>query len=489
MNDGLQRLWELTKSSLDWLKVLENSSAVMAIAAVVGVIVTVFVRFKNRSPDPSPLGGEVRLTLDEYEKRLKQREQEVMERLSNATDKERIELKNAITEIQRQLADTEAAYEEAQTKIHELTTALEAFSGTVSDERLMMAQAALAAGDFSKADTLLAEIEASAEKEVERASEAAFQRGEVAAIEVRWGDAAAHYDKAARLSPTYRHLRKAAGFAWRAGRYHEALGHGRALEASARGSYGQTSPELSAALNQQALILGDMGRYKEAESLYRQALAIGRETLGERHPDFAACLNNLAGLLKNTSRYDEAEPLFRQALEIDRETLGELHPNFAACLNNLASLLKATNRYDEAEPLYRQALEIGRETLGERHPGFATRLNNLAGLLEATGRYDEAEPLYRQALEIDRETLGERHPGFATSLNNLASLLEDTDRYDEAEPLYRQALEIVRGALGDAHPDTRRVAGNYALLLRTRFPDSPVLMELRAVFGDGMEER
>ena len=101
----------------------------------------------------------------------------------------------------------------------------------------------------------------------------------------------------------------------------------------------------------------------------------------------------------------------------------------------------------------------------------------------------EADPLYRQALEISRETLGEGHPKYAIRLNNLANLLANTGRNEEAEPLYRQALEVFRATLGDDHAKTRRIAGNYARLLRARFPDSPALAQLRAAFGEDIGVR
>ena len=47
-----------------------------------------------------------------------------------------------------------------------------------------------------------------------------------------------------------------------------------------------------------------------------------------------------------------------------------------------------------------------------------------------------------------------------------------------------QCLIALRAALGDDHASTRRVAGNYALLLRARFPDSSALAQLRAAFGE-----
>ncbi len=537
---GLKQVW-------DWSKISGNSGALLLFIAAVTLFWRISkIRGKPKthaaqppfppSPLPSPPppapsppppeGGSVHMSVEDFQDALLRREREVTERLRHANDDERRKLENEKAEIARQLSDLETAYAEAQSKISDLETALARFGNDVGGDRLEEARAALAKGDFSKADTLLAEIEAHADMEVGRGAEAAFRRGEIAALQIRWGEAAAHFEKAARLGPSYAHLGKASEFLWRAGRLDAARQSGRKFLALSRRDYGEKARETAVALDQLGRILNDMGEYPEAEPLFRQALEIGRETLGERHPDYAAGLNNLAGLLQATGRYEEAEPLFRQALEIDREALGERHPDYAARLNNLAGLLQATGRYEEAEPLFRQALEIdrealgerhpdyaarlnnlagllqttgryeeaeplfrqgleiGRETLGERHPTYAAHLNNLAGVLQTTGRYEEAEPLYRQALEINRETLGEQHPTYATGLNNLAGVLESTGRYEEAKPLLRQALEIFRAALGDAHPNTRQMAENYAGLLRVRFPDHPVLVELRAAFGE-----
>ena len=455
------------------------------------------------------------MSVSDFQDALERRAEEVRNDLATAHGEERIRLDSENAEVARQLADVQAAYAERQERIGELEASLSRLSTGVDDDGLADARTALEAGDFSKADALLAAIEARADVAVARAAEAAFRRGQVAATQIRWGEAADHFDKAARLDPVYDHLDQAGTFAWRVGRYAAALRHfGDLLELSRR-DYGEGSPKTAAALNSLANLLRAMGRYEEAEPLYRQALEIGRETLGEGHPDYATRLNNLATLLVATGRHEEAEALYRQALKIGRETLGEGHPKYAIWLNNLANLLVVTGRHEEAEPLYRQALEIGRETLGERHPDYATRLSNLATLLAATGRHEEAEPLFQQALEIGRETLGERHPEYATRLNNLASLLKDMRRYEEAEPLYRQALEISRETLGEGHPDyatrlnnlagllaatgryeeakrlyrealevvraalgddhasTRRVAGNYALLLRTTVSGQP----------------
>ena len=475
MSGFFQKMWR-------WLACENNRGRVIAISMVMGAIIAVITLVVH----PQKPANEVSMSVSDFQDALERRAEEVRNDLVTAHGEERIRLKNENVEIARQLADFRAAYAERQERIGELEASLARLSTDVDDDGLADARTALQAGDFSKADALLAAIEARADVAVARAAEAAFRRGQVAATQIRWGEAAAHFDKAARLDPVYDHLNQAGIFARNAGRYVIALRHLRDLLELSRREYGEESPKTAASLNSLANLLGAMGRYEEAEPLFRQALEIGRETPGEGHPDYATGLNNLAALLVKTGRYGEAEPLFRQALEIGRDTLGEGHPDYATWLNNLATLLYETGRYGEAEPLFRQALEISRETLGEGHPDYATRLNNLAALLEDTGRYGEAEPLFRQALEISRETLGEGHPDYATRLNNVATLLANTGRYGEAEPLFRQALEVFRAALGDDHASTRRAARNYAELLRGHFPDSPALAELRSAFGENV---
>jgi len=416
-----------------------------------------------RRPEQGP-----QLTVADFIRVRREMKADLEADLATAHADEKALLSARIGELEKQLADPDAALAEAQERIAKLEALLERSGNNIGGDRIAEARDALERGDYSIADDLFAEIEAHRELEVQEAARAAFGRGEIAEAEVRWGDAADHYARAARLDPGYHTLIKAGDLLWRAGRHSDAIQHNEQLVDIAKLEFGEEHERTATALNNLAGSYRANGRYDEAEPLYRQSLEIVRQALGEAHPNYAIHLNNLAGLLKATGRYDEAEPLYRQALEIDCKELGEAHPNYASDLNNLAELLRVTGRYGEADPLYRQSLEITRKTLGEAHPTYASGQNNLAGLLQATGRYDEAEPLYRQALEIDRKVLGEAHPDYAIDLNNLAGLLQMTGRIDEAEPLYRQALEVVEAALGADHPDTQTARGNLEAFLAGR---------------------
>ena len=294
-------------------------------------------------------------------------------------------LQGKLAEYERRVANPEAAYAEFKRRIAELEDLLKREGNELGAARLEEAIKALEGGDYSVADGIFAEIKAREQLAVERSARASFGRGEIAEAEIRWADAAEHYAEAARLVPSFKHLRQDWDLAWKLGDYARAEMLGAQLEAAAIKEFGQGSHEHGTSLSCRALILNATGQFDQAEPLYREALEIARKTLGEEHPDYATRLNNLAGLLRATGRYEEAEPLYREALEIGRKTLGEGHPQTAGSLNNLAVLLRDTGRYEEAEPLYREALEITRTALGEGHPDYATRLNNLALLLRGYG--------------------------------------------------------------------------------------------------------
>ena len=370
-----------------WIKDASNNRGVMLIVAAAGVLVTMTgILVKRRSPvpvspTPPPPGGEVWQSVEDFQTALERHERNVEKRLAQAHGDERTRMENELQEVKRQLSDIKTAYADRQKNIRELETELARLSEDIGDDRLAEIRAAMEAGDFSKADALLAEIENRANAAIVQAAEAAFQRGKIAVFAIRWNEAATHFDKAARLDPTYDHLNEAGELAHHVSRYKTALRH------------------------------------------FEELLEISRHEHGEKSPKTATVINNLAASLRATGRYDEAEPLFRQALKVARETLGKRHPNYALWLNNLANLLRETKRYDEAEPLFKRAREISRETLGEKHPDYASVLSNLAALFESTGRYNEAEPLYWQALDIFRTTLGDTYPKTKQVAGNYARFL------------------------------------------------------------------
>ena len=132
---------------------------------------------------------------------------------ANAHAEEKDVLRARISELQSQLQNPDDALKVAQGRVAELEARLTRLGNSIGGDRLTEARAALARFDYSVADEIFADIEARQEMAVKDAARAAFGRGEVAEAEIRWADAAEHYERAARLDPDFDGLGKASKFA------------------------------------------------------------------------------------------------------------------------------------------------------------------------------------------------------------------------------------------------------------------------------------
>lgn len=359
----------------------------------------------------------VGLTEDRFFNELSKREAQIrseLERVANAESRalaaEKRLLEHELGQVLRKMADIDQAYQETVADLQRLQEELARFRSSVPEDQLAAAQQALFQGDRAQADALLEALEGTVAETVRLAADAAFLRGEIAEQEIRWHAAAAHYDRAARLDPTFDRLLKARLFALRAGDYALSVRYG--------------------------------------EDLVRLARAEGTPE------DLATALNELAYALEFVERYAEGEALIREALEIDKATIGPHSAGYATGLLNLGLAVAYQDRLTEAEGHLREALKISAATNGPDDPEHAHFLHNLAWVLEEQGRFGEAEPLYRSAVRISA-TLGPQHPDYALSLMGLGGLLVATGNRGEARGLLEQALAILAGTLGPEHPDTR----------------------------------
>jgi CHAT domain-containing protein len=271
----------------------------------------------------------------------------------------------------------------------------------------------------------------------------------------------------------------------RAGKYSEALPLAQGQLESLEKKYGPFNSDVAGALNNLALLYGDLGRDTEAEPLYQRAIAILEKVHGLDASAGAPELNNLAALYQRQERYADAEPLFKRALAIREKSLPSAHPDLGQSLNNLATLYEKQDRHADSEPLFRRALLIYEKAAGPEHPAVATLLNNLGQVDKVEGRYADAEPLIKRSLAIREKVLGRDHPDVARSLNNLADLYERQRRYADASPLYQRALAIREQALGPQHPDTWTSLNNLAFFYQaeSRTIDALPLVERAIASG------
>jgi CHAT domain-containing protein len=271
----------------------------------------------------------------------------------------------------------------------------------------------------------------------------------------------------------------------RAGKYSEAVPLAQGQLESLEKKYGPFNIDVAGALNNLALLYGDLGRDTEAEPLYRRSIAILEKVHGLDSSAVAPELNNLAALYQRQQRYADAEPLFKRALAIREKSLPSGHPDLGQSLNNLATLYEKQDRHADSEPLFKRALAIYEKAAGPEHPAVATLLNNLGQVGKVQGRYAEAEPLIKRSLSIREKVLGRDHPDVARSLNNLADLYERQGRYADAEPLYRRAVAIRQLALGPDHPDLVISLNNLASLYQTEGRTAEALPIVQRLIASG----
>ena len=271
----------------------------------------------------------------------------------------------------------------------------------------------------------------------------------------------------------------------RAGKYSEAIPLARRLLADMEKAHGPVDRDVAAALNNLALLYGDLGQDDDAEPLLKRALTIQEKVWGLESAEIAPELNNLAALYQRQERYAEAEPLFKRALAIREKSLGAGHPDLGQSLNNLATLYEKQGRHADSEPLFERALAIYQKSVGPDHPAVATLLNNLGQVDKVEGRTAEAEQLIRRSLAIREKVLGRDHPDVARSLNNLADLYERQGRFADAEPFYQRALAIREQAVGPDHPETATLLNNLTSLYQAQGRTTDALPIVERTIGLG----
>jgi tetratricopeptide (TPR) repeat protein len=299
-------------------------------------------------------------------------------------------------------------------------------------------QKAIEAGELTKADALLADVETEQRRSLDRVavnvSETSSRRGEIALTRLRYAEAANHFANAAGAFP--------------AGSAHE----------DKRRDYLSRETD---ALFLQGQEFGDNNALRSAIERDRQLMDLNPR---ERMPLEWAKIQIKLGMAlwvlgereAGTAKLEEAVVSFREALE---EMTRERVPlDWATGKNNLGVVLQSlgeresdTGKLEEAVVAYREALI---ERTRERVPlDWAETQNNLAGALVHLGsrgtgsaKLEEAVIAFREAL---KETTRERGPlRWAKVQSNLGSALVvlgdrevGTTKLEQAVVAFREALK------------------------------------------------
>ncbi len=302
-------------------------------------------------------------------------------------------------------------------------------------------------GDFSAAEALLAQIQASADQRLGPGSSTArVARSERAFVLQMLG----RQDEA-----------------------HDLLGE--ALD-EAVGRLGARHPESLVAAHALGVLDRHRGKFAEAESRLREVLAQRIDVLGGEHPDTLFSRNELATVLQESKRYDEAEPLFREVLNARTRLYGESHIATRNAMSNLGLLYSLWGRLAEASALYERTLAVEVPLMGEAHPDTLALMHNIAGLYRKQERLAEALAMHRRVLAAAGPALGAGSWQVGMFRAGYALSLRASGDWESAEREMQGAVDAIETALGSDHARSVR-ARQLLAELRADRPAAPLLAQ------------
>jgi type IV pilus assembly protein PilF len=181
-------------------------------------------------------------------------------------------------------------------------------------------------------------------------------------------------------------------------------------------------------------------------------------------PRLPSAHNGIAILYEKLGELNLADKHYRKAIQLDAKD--------ARALNNYGTFLCRTGKYKESEQYFERAAS------NPLYKQPASALKNAGICALKDNDPDKAESFFRKSLEVN--------PAYAPSLLQMAKLSYAADDYLKARAYVQRYLQIAEPTpetlwlavrtereLGDAN-----AAASYALLLRSRFPDSPQTQQL-----------
>jgi len=407
-----------------------------------------------------------RYTIEQHEQRMKDQLKEVIQQYQarfgghyatglqggEVLQLETHLLEKKLAEIQGQIADVSASYNQRILFLEDSIKALNAFNPGVDAFLLQEAQTALLAGFTDEADDLFKQIEEQAQFGLTVAAQSAFQRGLIAENNTYYQQAFAHYQRAIGYPlPNAQYFEKAGLMAGIVAQFNKQL---QWTEKSLALYQQQSNPnpaDIARLRNNLGLAWQNKGHYKKAIAYFSQSLASDLTIFDEHHPTIIERRSNLGLAWFDNGNYDKAIGYFEQALVSGLKTEGENDPKLAQMYNNLGMVWRAKGNYDKAIAYLGQALAINLKALGEGHPNVARNHNNLGLAWRSKGFYNKAIVYYELALSSNLKNWGKNHPKTARSFNNLGVAWHFQGDDTKSIDYFKLALSINLKILGEDH--------------------------------------
>jgi tetratricopeptide (TPR) repeat protein len=181
-----------------------------------------------------------------------------------------------VATITQQLTNLETSHQKRQAELKSTITELKTLAkdADINDAKLEAAIIAAEQGDTSKADALLAEIEAAAENTIRRAAKAAFERGKIAEANIEYQQAYEHFERAVGLVPDNAlYLSEAAYTAGTLAKHQQEIQWNEKALALFIKQKGEDPPQIATLRNNLGAAYDSLGQYQKAIDYYQLALA------------------------------------------------------------------------------------------------------------------------------------------------------------------------------------------------------------------------
>ena len=442
------------------------------------------------------------ITIEDHEKALKRREQEVIEHLSQTAPSDRLMrevLEKEYNAVIAKLNDLKESYQAELASCAEVEKTLQEIKDNLPESQAEAALEKFNEGDKEAAKVLFDHVIDKAEKTNELAGKAAYENGQMAEQEIRYLEAKEYYQKAIRFQPENSTFNNALGFILHVlGQYDKAIEYYQLALSSDLKTYGEDHLKVAISRNDLGMTYQALGQYDNAIEHFSLAIVYSARNVDEnrsaileycinlvgawsdkgysefavqyleemlskwlsgvdeQHPLLASIYRNLGIAWYNRGGYDQAVACHERALKIDLTYYEGDHPKVAIDYGNLGVSLKAKGELDRAVLCHEKALTIDLAVYDESHPEVAKNLNNLGGAWRAKGDTDKALEYLESALKMDIKNLGEEHPNVLKKHNNMGIILFEQGKYEQAEGHFKCALGRHKSDLfEDVEPNLR----------------------------------
>jgi tetratricopeptide (TPR) repeat protein len=165
-----------------------------------------------------------------------------------------------------------------------------------------------------------------------------------------------------------------------------------------------------------------MKNYTAAEPLFKESLSMNRLLFGEQHPEVSANLNNLALVARDRGDYKQADEMFSQVAAMDRKLLGPRHIQVARLLNNWGEAVRRGGDPRRAETLLRESWAIHNDVLSPTHwQTVATEMLIVRSLIDQR-RFPEAERMFNEAFPLIEREFGPNHARVQAAIERAVEL-------------------------------------------------------------------